>query len=103
MSDAQRGGSAAIWKGSYKDSTGTTWDWTCPQDATPTVPVPLGSLVATPYGATGTEWVEWLIGVMFLSGSVWVLGLPVYGTLGTVVWGFYIVQSMTALYRWYMV
>ena len=103
MSNAQRGGSAAIWQGSYKDSTGTTWGWTCPQDARPSVPVPLGGLVATPYAAAGTEWVEWLIGVMFLSGSVWVLGLPVYGTLGSVVWGFYIAQSFTALYRFYMV
>jgi hypothetical protein len=103
MSDTQRGGSSAIWQGSYADSTGTTWGWTCPQDATPTVPVPLGGLVATPYAAAGTEWVEWLIGVMFLSGAGWVLGLPLYGTLGSVVWGFYIAQSFTAMYRWYMV
>lgn len=104
MTDAQRGGSAAIWQGSYKDQQGTTWGWTCPQDAKPSEPVAnLGELIETPYGAEGTEWVEWLIGIMFGSGFFWLLGLPIYGTLGSVVWGFYIGQSLTGLYRWYMV
>lgn len=98
MTDAQRG-TGKIWTGKYVDASYTQWEWTCPQAATPTKPVALNQEVATPYGRDGTEWVEWLIAVMYGSGIFWVLGAPVYIVLGSVVYGFYFTQKMIATYR----